>query len=66
MLERLGMVYYCKSQFVKAIEILNEALHLARKNRDTKKEADVLSHFGVIRLKTGEKQKSLNYSKKAY
>ncbi|MGB3340240.1 MAG: tetratricopeptide repeat protein [bacterium] len=65
LLERIGMVYYCKSQFPKAIEILDKALRLARKNRDTKKEADVLSYFGVVYLKTGEKQKSLDHSKKS-
>lgn len=65
LLERLGMVYYCKSQFSKAIDTLNEALNLARKDRDTEKEADVLSYFGVVYLKTGDKQKSLDYSKKA-
>jgi tetratricopeptide (TPR) repeat protein len=64
-LERLGMVYYCKSEFIKTIEILNAALKLARQNRETKKEANVLSHFGVVYLKTGDKQKSLNFSKKA-
>ena len=65
-LERLGMIHYCKSQFEKAIVILKEALHLARKNKDTKREADVLSYFGVVYLKTGEKQKSLEHSKKAF
>lgn len=64
-LERLGMVYYCKGQFSKALETLEQALALARKNKDTKEEADILSYFGVVYLKTGEKQKSLNHSRRA-
>jgi len=64
-LERLGMVYYCKGQFSKTIETLAQALALARKNKDTKKEADILGYFGVVYLKTGEKQKSLDHSKRA-
>jgi tetratricopeptide (TPR) repeat protein len=42
-LERLGMVYYCKGQFSKTIETLVQALALARKNYRSLKDTRAIS-----------------------
>jgi len=42
-LERLGMVYYCKGQFSKTIETLAQALALARKNYRSLKDTRAIS-----------------------
>lgn len=64
-LERLGMTYYGKSKFSKAVKILNEALDTARKGNNIKKEADLLRNLGLICWKMGDIEKSLEYSEKA-
>lgn len=64
-LERLGMSYYHKSNFSKAIESLNETLRIAQLNKDINKEAKTLHNLGVVFWKRGENESSLEYCNKA-
>lgn len=64
-LERLGMAYYSSNKFEKATAILNDALQMARAEKDLKREAAIRGHFGLVFLKMGDKVKALQYTEQA-
>jgi tetratricopeptide (TPR) repeat protein len=65
LLERLGMAYYSSNQLQKAVSTLYKAQQLARSKKDLRREAAIKGHLGLVLLKTGEKEKSLEFTQQA-
>lgn len=65
LLERLGMAYYSNNLIQKSVTTLNTVLQMARSKKDVKREAAIKGHLGLVLLKTGEKERSLEFTQQA-